>query len=262
METTFSVYSKIETEKLLPENDEDSVFSRQEALDTIDQEKNENAKVVIIGGGGLGSIVAMNLARMGIGHIVVCDGDTVELSNLNRQRFYAGQIGDNKAMALADNLENECTGETIIEAYAMYFQMLFDEMPQAFLGADVILCLVDNEETRNDACRLGLELNTPVIFSAISLSALNGYVAIQENRKACFNCIRPRREEGAQRGECFDPAVIYTHQMAMGIATYATISIIQGWERLWNYYLFMLDTDSYARTVARNEDCEICGGMA
>ena len=73
METTFSIYSKIETEKLMSEESEASVFSRQEVLDDWNQEKNENAKVVIIGAGGFGTI-ATDLARIGIGHIVICDG--------------------------------------------------------------------------------------------------------------------------------------------------------------------------------------------
>jgi sulfur carrier protein ThiS adenylyltransferase len=61
--------------------------------------------VGIAGAGGLGSVVAENLARAGVGRIVVADHDVVEPSNLNRQRYFLSQIGMFKVTALGRNLK-------------------------------------------------------------------------------------------------------------------------------------------------------------
>jgi sulfur carrier protein ThiS adenylyltransferase len=67
-------------------------------------ERLKGATVGIAGAGGLGSAVAIALARTGIGHLVIADFDVVEPSNLNRQQFFIDQIGQFKVEALRDNL--------------------------------------------------------------------------------------------------------------------------------------------------------------
>jgi sulfur carrier protein ThiS adenylyltransferase len=62
------------------------------------------ASVGIAGCGGLGSAVAIALARIGVGKLVLADFDVVEPSNLNRQQFFVDQIGQPKTKALRDNL--------------------------------------------------------------------------------------------------------------------------------------------------------------
>ncbi len=64
-----------------------------------------NATVAIIGLGGLGSNIAVLLARMGIGKLILIDYDRVELSNLHRQQYYLNQIGEYKTEALANTLQ-------------------------------------------------------------------------------------------------------------------------------------------------------------
>ena len=68
------------------------------------------ATVGIAGLGGLGSTVAIALARTGVGRLILADFDVVEPSNLNRQQYFIGQIGRPKAEALSDNLSqiNPC----------------------------------------------------------------------------------------------------------------------------------------------------------
>ncbi|HXE97016.1 MAG TPA: sulfur carrier protein ThiS adenylyltransferase ThiF, partial [Dongiaceae bacterium] len=62
------------------------------------------ASVGIAGVGGLGSAVAVALARVGVGRLVIADFDVVEPSNLNRQQYFIDQIGSCKVDALACNL--------------------------------------------------------------------------------------------------------------------------------------------------------------
>lgn len=71
------------------------------------QRKLRNARVVVIGLGGIGGWLTYNLASMGVGHIIGFDHDNVELSNLNRQILFGEQdIGKSKALAARERLQN------------------------------------------------------------------------------------------------------------------------------------------------------------
>lgn len=68
------------------------------------QEKISSATVAICGLGGLGSNIAVSLARAGIGKLILMDFDCVDISNLHRQQYKASQVGISKTDALAENL--------------------------------------------------------------------------------------------------------------------------------------------------------------
>ncbi len=84
-----------------PELTPDELFSRHdpEVLAALRQ-----ATVGIAGAGGLGSNVAVSLARAGVGRLVIADFDRIEPSNLNRQQYFVEQVGSLKVTALRDNL--------------------------------------------------------------------------------------------------------------------------------------------------------------
>ena len=65
----------------------------------------QTAKVAIVGLGGLGSNVALWLARLGVGQLLLYDFDKVELSNLNRQYYFLEDVGQYKATALLHHLK-------------------------------------------------------------------------------------------------------------------------------------------------------------
>ena len=68
------------------------------------QEKFSSATVAVCGLGGLGSNIAIALARAGIGKLILIDFDRLDITNLHRQQYKANQIGLHKADALAENL--------------------------------------------------------------------------------------------------------------------------------------------------------------
>ena len=86
-----------------------SEIAMQEALHkglTAEQSQRlQEAKVAIVGLGGLGSNVAMWLARLGVGQLLLYDFDKVELSNLNRQYYFLEDVGQYKATALLRHLQ-------------------------------------------------------------------------------------------------------------------------------------------------------------
>ena len=87
---------------------------RQKKIPGFDQEVFSKGHVLCVGAGGIVSMIAPTLVRKGIGRITFLDDDIVEESNLNRQRFYIKDVGQNKAVALAANLVPECIVETEI----------------------------------------------------------------------------------------------------------------------------------------------------
>ena len=69
------------------------------------QKKLSEASVAVCGLGGLGSNIAVALARVGVGKLHIIDFDNVDITNLNRQQYFTGQIGMQKAEALYDTLK-------------------------------------------------------------------------------------------------------------------------------------------------------------
>jgi molybdopterin/thiamine biosynthesis adenylyltransferase len=258
MTTSTESRISIVTEGMEPtEPGEHGVHDRQIRLSNWLQERLQNATIGIEGMGGLGGKIAKNLARLGVGRLVICDFDTVETSNLSRQDFFYEQRFKNKAFAMAENLKREATSKTVIDAYSMAFQEVLQRYPDAFEHVDILACLVDNEASRLAAARFGLKHGIPVIFSAVTRNALLGYVFIQQPGGPCYNCVRPENVEDG-RNECADPSVIYIHAAVMGIATYATVALLQGWKTNWNYYELILNGDSYAMNKPKMAGCELC----
>ena len=100
------------------------------------QKKFGGARVAICGLGGLGSNVAVALARAGVGYLHLIDFDRVDISNLNRQQYFADQIGMNKTEALTENIKRiapyvELRTDTV---------MITEENVRGILKDDDIIC--------------------------------------------------------------------------------------------------------------------------
>ena len=107
------------------------------------QQAFSSATVAICGLGGLGSNIAISLARAGIGKLILIDFDRVDISNLHRQQYKASQIGMYKTDALADNLreiapyiELEAHTERITEENAVTLLKDADIICEAFDDAE------------------------------------------------------------------------------------------------------------------------------
>ena len=106
--------------------------------------------VAICGLGGLGSNISLYLARAGIGKLILCDFDRVDITNLHRQQYKADQIGRYKTEALADNLreiapyiELEIHTEHITEDNAVTLLQGVDIICEAFDNAEAKAMLTD-----------------------------------------------------------------------------------------------------------------------
>lgn len=129
------------------------------------QQKLQQARVLIVGAGGLGCPSAQYLAATGIGTLGIADFDTVSISNLHRQILYdPDDVGKNKALIAAERLLRQNPGIHIIPHIE---KITSDNVLQVVEDYDIIIDGTDNFETRyllNDA---GVLSGKPVIYGAI-----------------------------------------------------------------------------------------------
>ncbi|BCA78949.1 sulfur carrier protein ThiS adenylyltransferase ThiF [Desulfuromonas sp. AOP6] len=100
------------------------------------QAKLKQGTVGIAGAGGLGSAVAVALARSGVGCLILADFDVVEPSNLNRQQFFVDQIGMPKVEALRDNLRRINPG---VDIRVFNGRLTPANIGELFAGVDVLV---------------------------------------------------------------------------------------------------------------------------
>lgn len=108
-------------------------------------QKLEKATAAICGLGGLGSNIAISLARAGVGRLILIDFDKVDISNLHRQQYKAGQVGMNKTDALRENLKEI---SPYIELITHNIRVSEENFMELLGEADVILEAFDNAEAK------------------------------------------------------------------------------------------------------------------
>jgi sulfur carrier protein ThiS adenylyltransferase len=103
-------------------------------------------KVVGIAGcGGLGSNCAVALARVGVGRMIIADYDKVEISNLNRQYFFADQVGESKVLALKKNINRI---DRLIKVETHEIQLNEGNIPIIFKDCEVIVEAFDRADMK------------------------------------------------------------------------------------------------------------------
>lgn len=171
----------------------------------IGQDKISNAKVLVIGAGGLGCPALQYLAAAGIGTIGIIDFDVVELSNLQRQILYGtSSLGLNKAIAAKTQLENLNDAITI-NTYTE--KLTHINAISLFSNYDIIVDGSDNFETRylvNDACII---TNKPLVFAAIY--KFEGQVSVfNYNNGPSYRCLFPNPPEQGAVPNCSEVGVL------------------------------------------------------
>jgi len=165
-------------------------YSRQIMLPQIDiagQEKLNNAHVVIVGLGGLGSPVAMYLATAGIGKLTLIDDDHVDQSNLQRQIIHnensIGKSKVNSAKEAIQALNSDCSVNTINK------RLNEREFESLLSDANVLVDCCDNFETRFLLNRVCFKTKTPLVSgSAIRWEGQLTTFTMEENTP-CYQCL-------------------------------------------------------------------------
>lgn len=140
-------------------------YERNRIWTPKEQEELGRKRVAVIGCGGLGGYIIEMLGRMGIGHIVACDGDVFVPSNLNRQLLSTeALLGASKAQAAADRM-HLVNSETQVTVKACF--LTEETGPDILKGCDVAVDALDNPGAKRLLQRLCRQANIPMVHGAI-----------------------------------------------------------------------------------------------
>lgn len=144
------------------------------------QSKFSSATVAVCGLGGLGSNIAIALARAGIGRLLLIDFDRVDITNLHRQQYKAEQIGRYKTEALTENLK-EITPYVVLEAATE--RITEDNAAELLKDADIICEAFDHAESKAMLTNTVLEtMPEKFLVAASGMAGMGSANAIQTRR--------------------------------------------------------------------------------
>jgi molybdopterin/thiamine biosynthesis adenylyltransferase len=235
---------------------------RQKKIPGFDQAAFSTSSVTCVGAGGIVSQIAPTLVRKGIGRITVLDDDIVEASNLNRQRFYERDLGQNKALALARNLQPECIAATQICGFAFRLEEAIARGTD--LTCNVAICGVDNNPARVAASRYFLAKGVPVIFTAVSRDGDHGYVLVQDKDGPCIACLFPDMADDDRFPCPGTPAIADILQAVGALAVYSVDTLLMDRPRAWNYRRLGLADEAFdcASRIPARAGCPVCARAA
>jgi len=169
----------------VPEKSE--LFSRSKGL--LEVATLEKKKVGIVGLGSGGSLIAIELAKAGIGGFVLIDFDRLELANVARHWCGVNDLGRLKTIAMRDAIleKNPYAEITTVE-------IDITEEPQrcseALATVDLIIAASDNDRSRFQLNELALKYDTPAIFGrALTRAAGGDILRVRPKNGPCYNCL-------------------------------------------------------------------------
>ena len=243
-------------------NQEQLKYSRQIMLDKIGEQGQvalRNAKVLILGVGGLGNPASLYLAAAGVGTLYLADGDCLEISNLPRQILFSeDDINNNKADVAAEKLSQQFPDVTIEAIDDMLDHELCDYyLPQV----DVVLDCSDNIQTRyliNQAC---VEHKIPLIVGAATgFDGQQLTIDPNDETSACYHCLFPEGEK-APANNCQTIGILGpVLAMVAGMQSLQAIKLLTG-NKVQINQLNLLDglANTWQQfTIKKQTSCNVC----
>ena len=237
-------------------------YSRQIVLADIGYDGQlalRNAKVCLIGVGGLGSPIALKLVGMGIGTLRFVDRDVVSRTDLHRQHLYdvdaVGQPKVEVALKRLSRLNPDVTLEPVPEALNSL------NAEELIGGMDIVIDGLDRIETRYIVNRTCNRLKIPYVFGAATASYGNVSTLIPD-RTFCLECFMPdlKNEDIPSCG------VIGVHPSVVGMVASIQVSeairvLIGQKPKLFNKLLYvdLTELEFNILDVPRLESCKVCG---
>lgn len=243
-------------------NQELSRYSRHLVLPEVGikgQEKIKQARVLIVGAGGLGSPAALYLAAVGIGTIGIVDFDNVEENNLQRQIIHSTKNLGTKKTESAKNAISNLNPNVKVEIYNE--KLNSKNALKIIKKYDVVIDGSDNFPTKylvNDACVL---LNKPNVYG--SIFRFEGHTTVFNYDGPCYRCLFPNPPPRDAIPSCAEAGVLGVLPGIIGTmqATEALKIILGVGETLSGRFLVY---DALSMTfrelkLGKNKNCPICG---
>ncbi|OGS90362.1 MAG: molybdopterin biosynthesis protein MoeB [Gallionellales bacterium GWA2_60_18] len=242
-------------------------YSRHILLDEIGVEGQQrllDASVLIIGLGGLGSPSALYLAASGVGRLTLCDHDTVDFSNLQRQIIHrTTSVGQPKVVSARTAL-HDINPE--IECIALPIRADAAKLRELVAQADAVLDCSDNFATRYAVNRACLAERKPLVSGAAI--QFEGQVSVFDFRRddaPCYNCLFPEDSLAAEL-RCATTGVFAPLVGIVGSLQAAeTLKLLMGIERGLSGKLLSinaLDMNIMRSALSRDPACNACGVTA
>lgn len=240
-------------------------YARHLLLDELGVEGQERllaARALVIGAGGLGSPAAMYLAAAGVGHLVLVDDDTVDLTNLQRQIAHTTtRLGELKVTSAQQAL-SALNPEIQVTTLALRLQD-DDTLHEQIAAADVVLDCTDNFATRVMLNRACVRHATPLVSGAAI--RFEGQVSVFDTRdptSPCYACLFPESAEDVEPVSCatmgvFSPLVGIVGSMQAAEA----LKLLAGTGTTLTGRLLRVDAlhmDWRAVGVQRDPHCPVC----
>jgi adenylyltransferase/sulfurtransferase len=225
----------------------------------VGQRKLLNAKVLLIGAGGLGAPTAMYLGAAGVGTMGIVDFDTVDLSNLHRQIIHGhANIGRPKVESAREKINDINPDVNVV----LHNEPLTSENAMEILGQyDIIVNGCDNFATRylvNDAAYL---LGKPIVDG--SIFRFEGQATVYQPGKGCYRCLFPSPPPPGAVPSCAEAGVLGALPGMIGIiqATETVKLILELGEPLVNRLLLYdaLAMEFREVKIRRDPECPLCG---
>ena len=223
------------------------------------QRKLLDAKVLVIGAGGLGSPASIYLALAGVGTIGIVDFDTVDLTNLQRQILHHNDdVGRRKVDSAKETLKSYNPDVTVVTHGE---PLTSTNAMEIIAGYDVIVNGADNFPARyliNDAAYLN---NKPLVDGSILI--FDGQATVFLPGKGCYRCLFPEPPPPGEVPSCAEAGVLGMLPGLVGsIQAIEAVKVIMGTGESLSGRLLLIDAlDMEFRTVKlrRNKACPLCG---
>lgn len=225
------------------------------------QRRLKEAKVLVVGAGGLGSPALLYLAAAGVGTIGVIDDDTVSVSNLQRQVIHSdARLGQPKVFS-AEAAMKALNPHVAVRPYDR--RLTGAEAPALFADYDLILDGSDNLDTRHLVNAAAVAAKRPLISAAIT--QWEGQISLYDPARGapCYACVFPERPADGLAPSCAVAGVIGALPGVMGamMALEAIKEIAGAGEglrgRMLIYDALYGETRQFA--LKRNPACPVCG---
>ncbi len=152
----------------------------------------QESTVLIAGAGGLGSPVALYLAAAGVGKLLVCDSDKVELSNLNRQILFTTENLEQAKTKAAQQVLNKLNPEIKVESHVLRLDS--HNMEDLARDVDVVVDCLDNVAGRLELNHYCVNKGLPLVHGG--LEGWNGQLTfLHSPRTACLACFFDGKEK-------------------------------------------------------------------